>query len=349
MGGAEIEHVGQYVYVEAGIPVLLVYISDDLIQPLRPGIIGRGEDLSPCIGCHICRGSSFTGDWMSHCTINPVLGMAHRLEGLKKPVERKKRVAIIGGGPAGMKCALYLKERGHSPVIFEKSDALGGQLKTARYPDFKWELRRYLDFLIGQVEKNGIEVRLSTGAVPEKIRNEKFDTVVAALGAVPKRPDIPGAELAKWNIVNVYGNEDKIGRNVVVVGGASGAAEAAVYLAQKGHKVTEISRKNIVAYDLNPIRSRGYMNHLARKSGVEIISDAETLEITECSVRCRNKDGERGIFCDDVLISGGMKSLAEEAVKFCGAAGEFYAIGDGRAGGNLRRAITDAWCVAMRI
>jgi thioredoxin reductase len=321
--------------------------NDELGKILKEG---RGEDLNPCIECHVCRGVSFDHEWMSHCTINPVVGMAHRLDEFAEPVTRAKKVAIIGGGPAGMKCALWLKERGHTPVIFEATDSLGGQIKTSRYPDFKWELCRYLDFLISQMERKNIEVRLNTAATPEMIRAEGFDTVIAAVGAVPKKPDIAGAELAKWDIVNIYGHEDEIGHRVVVIGGASGAAEAAAYLARLGHQVTELSRKNIVAYDLNPIRTRGYMNHLVKESGVEIIAEAAAKSIKAGAVTYTDKSGaEHTIECDDVLAAGGMKSGAELAVTFADAADEFYAIGDARHAGNMRTAIADAYSVAMQI
>lgn len=133
---------------------------------------GNGEDLNPCIECHCCRGTSSVGDWMSHCTHNPEIGMEHRAKRLIEPVTKLKKIALIGGGPGAIKCAMWLKDRGHTPVIFEQTDALGGQIKTAEYPEFKWELKRYLDFLRSQVVRKNIEVRLNTRATPEMIKSE---------------------------------------------------------------------------------------------------------------------------------------------------------------------------------
>lgn len=311
---------------------------------------GNGEDLNPCIECHICRGASSTGDWMSHCTINPEIGMEHRAYRMIKPVTKLKKVAIIGGGPGGMKCAMWLKERGHTPVIFEKSDALGGQIKAARYPDFKWELCRYLDFLVNQMERKQIEVRLNTEATPEMVEAEGFDVVIAAVGATPKIPEIEGVESAKWNGVNIYGNEDKIGQNVVVVGGASVAAEAAIYLATLGKNVTEVSRQSRIAYDLNPIRVIPYMNSKARKDGVNLVTKVKTVKITPNSVTCVDKKGvEQTIECDDIVINGGMEPNRDVAISFAGSAHEYYSIGDCRQPGNMRNAIRDAYAVAMQI
>ena len=287
---------------------------------------------------------------MSHCTINPLIGMEHQAFRFVEPVTKQKKVAIIGGGPGGMKCALWLKERGHTPVIFEASDELGGQIKSANYPSFKWELKRYLDFLKNQMVRKDIEVRLHTPATPDMVTAEGFDTVVVAVGASPKLPPVEGAETAKWNGVNVYGNVDKIGQNVVVIGGASTAAEAACYLAENGKQVTEICRQERIAYDLNPIRSIGYMNGKAESLGVKIKRHAKTVKIEPGKVTYLTRKGaEKVIECDDVVVTGGFMPNTDLAISFANAAPEFYMIGDCRQAGTMRHAIRDAYAVAMQI
>ncbi len=311
---------------------------------------GRGEDLNPCILCHACRGVSWQGEWMSHCTINPEMGMEYRVGKMIEPVKKLKKVAIIGGGPGGIKAALWLKERGHTPVIYEKSDCLGGQIKLTRDCDFKWRLTRYWKFLLNQVEKNGIAVRLNTEATPEMIEAEGYDVVIAATGATAKAPKIEGAESAKWNAIDVFGHEAQLGKKVVVVGGASTAAEAAIYLARSGHEVVEVCRKNIVAYELNPIRERGNVNELSVKSGVKHYRCATTNKIEPGKVYITDKDGNEVVLeCDDVVVSGGMEPNRDSAIAFHGCAPEFYTIGDCHAAGNMRNAIYDAYSVAMRI
>ena len=311
---------------------------------------GEADDLNPCIECGVCRGTSPVKDWMSHCTINPRLGMEHRADRLIRPVTKKKRIAVIGGGPGGVKCALWLKERGHTPVIFEKSGRIGGQVAHADQPSFKWKLQRYLEFLAHQVEKQGVELRLNTQATPEMIAAEGFDAVVAATGARPKAPDIPGAETAKWNPCNIYAHMDEIGRRVVVVGGSSAPTEAALYLAETGHEVTQISRQNIVAYDLNPVHQRAYYNLWARDFGVTEIHNAVTTKIEPGLVTYRDENGEsHTVACDDVVAAGGMIPNSEAAMAFYGSAPEFYTIGDCRSLGTMRTAIRDAYTLAMRI
>lgn len=328
-------------------PGHLFICNEHLGEILRDG---NGEDLNPCIECHCCRGTSSTGDWMSHCTINPEIGMEHRAKRMIEPVTRQKKIALIGGGPGAIKCAMWLRERGHTPVIFEQTDALGGQIKTAQYPEFKWELNRYLDFLRNQVLRKHIEVRLNTRATPEMIAAEGFDVVIAATGATPKKPPIAGAESTEWNGVNIYGHQERLGKRVVVIGGSSVAAEAACYLAECGHEVTEISRQGRIAYDLNPIRSIGYMNQKADSLGVQVIKKAKTIRIESGRVVYIDRKGhECTITCDDVVACGGMEPNSQEAIAFRDAAPEFYMIGDCRQNGNMRNAIRDAYALAMRI
>ena len=311
---------------------------------------GRGEDLVPCILCHNCRGVAFTHDFMSHCTLNPRMGMEYRADKMITPAVKRKRVAIIGGGPGGMNAALYLKQRGHEPVIFEKSDALGGELKLTASCDFKWRLNRYREFLVNQMARKQIEVRLNTLATPEMIEREDFDVVIAAIGGTPVMPDLPGIEHASMNVYSVFQNEAKLGRNVVVIGGSAVPAEAAVYLARTGHTVTEISRKNIVAYELNPIRERGNVNRFSCQCGVHHIRSAKTVRLEAGRVWYQATDGTIcTVACDDIVVCGGLVPKRDEAMVFFGSAPEFYAIGNCKENGSMRTAIFDAYGLCMNI
>ncbi len=311
---------------------------------------GNGEDLEPCILCHQCRGVSWTGHWMSHCTINPEMGMEYRTKRLSEPVVRQKRVAVVGGGPGGMKAALYLKERGHTPVIFEASDHLGGQIRLAECCDFKWRLTRYCNWLINQMSRKGIAVRLNTPATRELLQAEGYDAIIAAVGSTPKLLNIPGKEFAWGTAHAVYGHEAELGHRVVVIGGASTAAEAAIYLARSGHDVVEICRKNIVAYELNPIRERGNVNTLSVNSGVKHIREATATRLEQGKVYYLDKNGSEGcVECDDIVVSAGVSPNIDLAVSLHGIAPEFYMIGDCREAGNMRNAIFDAYAAAQQI
>lgn len=312
---------------------------------------GRGDEIIPCILCNKCHGISLKGEWVAGCSVNPELGIHARLDKLVKEPGTPKKIAIIGGGPAGMSAAKYAVERGHHPVLFEASEALGGQLKASRYPRFKWTLRRYLDHLIHEMDKLGVEVRLNTRATPALIQQEQYDIVIAATGALPKAPSYPGAASTPWNTYNIYGNEEKLGHHVVCIGGSESSVEGAIYLANQGHQVTLLSRKDSFGYDATPIhylqemRSSFYEN----KDAV-FIPNAITKEIAPGKVIYTDPDGNtQTIFCDDIVAAGGMKSRSEEALAFYNAAPEFYIIGDAKRIGNVRKCTRDAFAALSQI
>ncbi len=205
---------------------------------------GRGADVTPCLRCMgKCDSPS--------CAVNPY-SMLLQNPGLFPATKGSKKVAVIGGGPAGVRAALAADERGHQVTIYEKSDALGGQAKFAVYPDFKWNLRDYLYWMRRQVAQSGCQVRLNTLATPEQIKSEGYDAVILALGSEAKTIPVQGAELpGVLTIDQVYGNPDAIGQRVVLVGGGASGKETALYLARTGRQVTLLTRKQAVFAENN--------------------------------------------------------------------------------------------------
>ncbi len=313
-------------------------------------IEGRGEDVYPCVRCNKCHVPSLEGKWLSYCTVNPKLGIAHKLDHFVKPVTKKKRVAVIGGGSAGMRASIYCAERGHEVTLYEKGKQLGGQLYHTDFASFKWPLRNYRDFLKEQMLKNGVRILLNTEATPEMIGAQDFDAVIVALGAEPKTPPIPGVEMA-WNVLNIFGSEGKLGKRVVVVGGSESGVETAFYLCENGHDVTILTRQNDLAPDATPIHYKEIM--VEKWEGMDnfhFILNASTTEIRDGSVVYRDADGaEQTIECDSVVALGGMRPKQEESMAFAGLAPETYYIGDCREVGSVRECNRSAFAAAMQI
>ena len=324
------------------------FIRDfDFYQKLKEG---RGEDITPCIRCNKCHVPSLEGEWLSYCSVNPRMGINHRLDKLTTPFATAKKVAVVGGGPAGMRAALLLTERGHEVTLYEASDALGGQLKLMDGPSFKWPLVEYREWLKRELDKYGVRVLLNTRADKALLAAEGFEAIVLALGAQPKTPPIPGAEKA-YSIFTVLGHEKELGHRVVVVGGSESGTEAGLYLAENGHRVTILTRGASLATDATPIHYRETIDEYFRDTeGIDYVEFAVTTEIGDGFVTYTDKDGrEQRIDCDDVVALGGMASQKEEAMAMFGLTPETYMIGDCLQVGNLHTGVRGAFSVAYNL
>ena len=325
-----------------------MFICDfDFYKKLKEG---RAEDVVPCIRCNKCHVPSLDGEWLSYCSVNPRMGINHRIEKLTTPVERSKKVAVVGGGPAGMRAALLCHERGHEVTLFEASGALGGQLRLMDYPSFKWPLARYRDWLISQVHEKNITLRLDTRADKATLDEGSYDAVILALGAVPKAPPIPGVERAR-NIFSVFGHEAELGKRCVVIGGSESGTEAGLYLAENGHSVTILTRGSTLAPDATPIHYRETIDEYYQlMEDIRYVEFATTTEIGDGYVEYRTPDGEiHRIECDSVVALGGMEPLQDEAMAMYGAALDTYMIGDCYQVGNLHTGSRGAFAAAYNL
>ena len=172
-----------------------------LADPDLPRKLGEGRvaDVRPCIYCYTCVSAIYTRE-RSRCAVNPEVGFEYQRANLPKPV-RRKRVAVVGGGPGGMEAARRLALDGHEVVLFERGERLGGTLRFASIAYQPNE--RLLDWLEAQLEASAVEVRLNTAATADLLKQWKADDVVVATGARRSMPPIPGADLA-----HVYSGDD---------------------------------------------------------------------------------------------------------------------------------------------
>ena len=244
------------------------YADTDIGQKLRSG---HGEDVTPCLRCM---------GKCDYCSVNPKVPLINPPD-LFHPTGKTKKVAVIGGGASGMRAAITAAEQGHRVVLYERSTELGGQAKFAIYPDFKWNLRDYLYWMIRQTKKCGCEIRLGVEATPEEIRNEGYDAVILAMGSEANRIPVPGAERESvYTIDTVYGHEQELGQRVVLVGGGASGRETALYLARAGHDVTLITRHQ-AAFPENNHCIYAVQHAYEMQKNLHVVEFADTLEIGE--------------------------------------------------------------------
>jgi NADPH-dependent 2,4-dienoyl-CoA reductase/sulfur reductase-like enzyme len=309
---------------------------------------GRGEDVVPCILCNKCQGNALTPN-LDVCSVNPIIGLENKVSKMVIPPAASRKVAVIGGGPAGMKAALTAAERGHKVTIFEKGDSLGGLLRHTDFASFQWPLKDYKDYLVRQMKKNGIDVQLKTTATPEMIKSKGYEAVIIAIGAEPVIPNIPGADGKNViNAVDVFGKEKALGKNVVIIGGDLIGTETGMYLAENGHTVTVLtSSKELMKSEGMHQDIDSYLD----MKNFSFITEAITKGISEGKVTYVDAKGnENSIQADSVVIYGGFKPRQDEALTFSGTAARFFNIGDSQAWGGMVRACTrSAFAAASQI
>jgi thioredoxin reductase len=312
---------------------------------------GRGEDVTPCLLCNKCHGVSFTSSWFSVCAVNPKLGICQAVQKIEAPTASKK-VAVIGGGPAGMKAAVTAAERGHKVTLYEKSGVLGGQLMHADYSPYKWTYKDFKDYLIRQVKKNGVEVKLNTATTPDMIKKEGYDAVMVALGSDVVTPNIPGADGNNvYNVYNVYAREKELGKNVVVVGAGEIGVETGMFLANAGHNVTVLASDRQLMDRGGPHQGEIVQEIYRSLENFSTVTQAIPTRISKGKVAYKDTSGdEKSIPADSVVIYSGRKPRQDEAVKFSGLATQFYIIGDCTGNcGNVQKSIRNAFFVASQV
>lgn len=319
---------------------------------------GREKDIRPCIHCDFCvdggRRNALTTEvtilndatFDNRCSVNPLVGQgsarvrAFRFNG-------RKRVAVIGGGIAGMQAAISAADKGHDVTLFEKRAFLGGQ--TAIYPEHLWfkkEILALREYFIHQVrQRQSIKILLESEVTASMISEANYDAVIVAVGAEQAVPPIPGIDgknvVMAWD---VFSNEDKMGENIVVVGGGSVGCELGISLAEKGKKVTILEMGHFFA-PKSEIAERMSLEEHMIKNGVQVHVDCLCTEITPEGVAGKDKDGNNVFFkADTVIISAGSRPLAELRDSFQGTAFDVINAGDCMGPANIRNATDTGWC-----
>lgn len=255
----------------------------------------REDEIVRCLRCFTCMAERPTTG-TRRCTVNPLIG--RECEGLEMtPAAKSRKVFVAGGGVAGMQAALTAARRGHKVTLFEKSDALGGILKSEQAIPFKYEMYQLSLSLARMLEREQVTIRLNTALTPEILDREQPEALIIAVGSSPIVPPLPGMDGDNVVIVNNYYLEkDRVKDRVVVLGGGLAGCECAVHLGMEGKEVHLVEMRDALAVDCN-IRHRPILIKQVEQF-TTVHTGCQGLRVTGEGLVCRNSDGE------EILIPG---------------------------------------------
>ena len=318
---------------------------------------GRQDEIKPCIRCHngCFNFAKFKGTaniqstqdslHLGRCALNPTT-MQHNKYKIV-PTKSPKKVAIIGGGIGGMECALVLKQRGHTPVIFEKTGELGGLFLTASAMSFKENDKELIRWYLNEVAKEGIDVRLNT-EVTDVNTLRGFDEIIVASGSIPRTmPSIPGFEKT-LTFTELLKDKKEVGDKVLFIGGGQSSCEAAYDLVLQGkHPIIVEYANDLVAAQATCLANTSFLRDAMEYHKVPTYLESTVTEITDTGCTVKNvKTGESTfVACDNVVNGVGFipTPVGGKDNK------QVHRVGDCVAIGNLRTVIWRAWDVCMKI
>ena len=330
-------------------------VDHDWIHKIKEG---HEDEIKPCIRCHngCFNMAKFAGTpnvqhfndsmHLARCALNPTTMQHTRYKIV--PTKNPKKVAIIGGGIGGMECALVLKQRGHIPTIFEKTDELGGLFLTASAMTFKENDKELIRWYKNEIEKQGIDVRFNT-EINDLGVLRGYDDIIVASGSVPRMmPSIKGFDKA-LTFTQVLKDKVDVGDKVLFIGGGQSSCEAAydMLLNFGKHPIIVEYAGDLVAAQATCLANTSFLRDAMEYHKVPVYLHSTVTEITDKGCTVKNVETGETTFveCDSVVNGIGFVPTPVGGKDNKKA----YRVGDCVAIGNLRTVIRRAWDVCMKI
>jgi NADPH-dependent 2,4-dienoyl-CoA reductase/sulfur reductase-like enzyme len=308
---------------------------------------GRREEIRPCIRCNqMCVGNVFAGIPLS-CAVNSQAGF----EDVRMivPATRRKHVAVVGAGPAGLEAARVAALRGHTVDVYDRAEHIGGVLWPAATPGFKSELRAMVGWWDRQIADLPVTVHLRTEIEADSPELAAADAVVLATGSLPTAPVIPGID--GENVMEVIdahsGARGPVGQRVVVAGGGLSGADLALELAEAGHEVTIVEMTDVVAADMLFLNKISLLRGLL-ENHVRLLTGHTVTAIDEKGLTAVGLEGEVHVDADTVVMALGVRPESSLATAL-GDRPNVVAIGDCVQPAKVGEAVNAGFLAALDI
>lgn len=301
---------------------------------------GRFDDIRQCIGCHHGCIGNLLANVPGQCILNPTIGIEYKTEPVKTDTPRK--VMVIGAGPAGLQAAITAAECGHQVTVYEKGRWAGGQFRLGAVPAGKGEITSFIAWQMHELEKLEVPVHFQKEVTKELVDAQKPDVIVAATGAEPVIPGIPGVD--KAHVVtahDVLSGKANTGARIVVIGGGCVGAETANHLASNLKQVTLVEMLPDIAQDEVVVPKWGLLEDL-KKNNVRICTGTTVTEIRDDAVVLSGQT-EETVPADTVVLSVGSRSVTGLADTLKEAGYDVRVIGDAAKVGLAGAAITQGY------
>jgi 2-enoate reductase len=310
-------------------------------------MLGKIDEIRPCIGCHECMNRAETGKYLT-CAVNPTCGNESKYK--FSIINNKKKVMVIGGGIAGMEAARVLNLKGQEVILFEKKAELGGHLISASVPDFKKDIRELLNWYQRQLKNSKTKIYLDKSFDLGEIEALNPDLILLATGSIPIIPKISGVD--KKNVmtcIDVLLGIQQAGKEVVVVGGGIEGCETALWLAQKGKKVTIVEMLSEYLTDLHRANKKMLID-LLEDNHIKVITNTKIQGISDSEVTAINNKSELSkIKCDSVVLAVGLKPIDDLYHKITQKKRLVYKIGDCKKPRKIINAVWEAFNICMNL
>ena len=330
-----------------GVSMSRALIADPFLP--KKAMMGRVDEITPCLRCLNCTSSDNTNRHFI-CSVNPLIAREARLGfgDMTARARDRRKVLVVGGGPAGMQAAITATDRGHEVTLVERDSALGGLLRFTETCSIKPDLRRFTEFLIRKVSSSGAKILLNTMIRDELVHKIAPDYIIVATGSEPIIPEIKGIEKAHHATAVYFEDGFDIGGKIAIIGGGLVGVETGLYLSGLGKQVTVLEVLDNYANDATASNLRGLQTAI-EESGMSIITGAEITEITDIGVEYKKDGGTVTVPADTILYAVGMRSRERPYFYLYDKAPIVTLVGDAKKVGKVDGAIHSGYFAAMDI